>query len=203
MKPSIKTLLAIGLAYTITATPSFAQLFTFDENGNSSTNNPSGPVLGKGAIPFQVAPDPSGGIAANVLIYQLPFFVTPGDVALLEPGQSSQTPSDIVRFFNNTAGPGTEIIFYSDVEPGAPDGDLADTGLPVSPNAFPIPEVGPEGNNGAFYQPLAGAPGSLPSGGQIAYNIISDVPEPSLLALTALGGGLLLVTLKRRHQVRI
>ena len=36
----------------------------------------------------------------------------------------------------------------------------------------------------------------------IQYNIISDspVPEPGTLALAALGGGLLLITLKRRHQ---
>ncbi|HEV2327885.1 MAG TPA: hypothetical protein VGY56_03745 [Verrucomicrobiae bacterium] len=199
MKSLTKTLFTLGLTYAITATPLFAQIFTFDENGNINMNGGPDPV----PVPFQVAPDPSGGIAANVLIYQLPFVVTPGDVALLEPGQTSSTPSDLVRFFSPAGANFSDIIFYSDIEPGEPNTDLADTGLPVSPNAFPIPEVGPEGNNGATWNPVPGQPGSAPTGVNIQYNIISDVPEPSVLMLAALSGGLLLLTLKRRHQARI
>jgi hypothetical protein len=194
MKRLTKTLFAIGFSSAITANRLFAQIFTFDENGNYTMNGGPVPV----PVPVQVAPDPSGGIAANVLIYQLPFVVTPGDVALLENGQTSQTPSDIVRFFSPAGANFSDIIFYSDVEPGEPNTDLADSGLPVSPNAFPIPEVGPEGNNGATWNPLPGQPGSAPTGVNIQYNIISDVPEPSALVLATLSGGLLLVMLKRR-----
>jgi hypothetical protein len=43
-------------------------------------------------------------------------------------------------------------------------------------------------------------PGGLVSGASIQYNIISDVPEPEVLALTATGGGFLLLNLKRRRQ---
>lgn len=199
MKSLTKTLLALGLTYAVTATPLFAQIFTFDENGNYNMNGGPVPV----PVPVQVAPDPSGGIAANVLIYQLPFVVTPGDVALLEQGQTSGPPSDLVRFFSPAGANFSDIIFYSDIEPGEPNTDLADTGLPVSPNAFLIPEVGPEGNNGATWNPAPGQPGSAPTGVNIQYNIISDVPEPSALALAVLSGGLLLYVLKRRHQVTV
>lgn len=199
MKNPTKALFALGVTYALAATPMFAQIFTFDENGNINMNGGPDPV----PVPYQVAPDPSGGVAANVLIYQLPFVVTPGDVALLEPGSTSGTPSDLVRFFNPAGANFSEIIFYSDIEPGEPNTDLADTGLPVSPNAIPIEEVGPEGNNGAIWTPPAGAPGSNPTGANVQYNIISDVPEPGALALAALSGSLLLLIQKRRHETRI
>ena len=62
-----------------------------------------------------------------------------------------------------------------------------------------IPELGPEGNNGAVYTPAPGAPGSI-AGAVVTYNIISDspIPEPGALALTILGAGTLLFILKRR-----
>lgn len=198
MKKLFKVAGAAGFTVALSASAVFGQIFTFDENGNISMNGGPDPV----PVPYQVAPDPSGGIAANVLIYQLPFLVTPGDVALLEPGSPSSAPSDIVRFFNSTAAPnGTEVIFYSDVEPGEPL-DLADTGLPLSPNAFPIPEVGPEGNNGAVWTPPTGAPGSSLAGVQISYNIISDVPEPGSGTLI-LGGLGALLGIRRFRQKRL
>jgi hypothetical protein len=196
MKRLTKALFILGFGYALTANTVFAQIFTFDENGNYNMNGGPVPV----PVPVRVAPDPSGGIAANVLIYQLPFVVTPGDVGLLENGQTSGTPSDLVRFFNPAGANFSDIIFYSDVETGEPNTDLADTGLPVSPNAFLIPEMGPEGNNGATWNPLVGQPGSLPTGGQVVYQIISDVPEPNAVALVAIGGGLLLYALKRRQR---
>jgi hypothetical protein len=192
MKPSTKTLLAFGCAYAITATSLFAQLYTFDENGNST---------GPGISPGVMSPDPSGGLTVPVLVYTLPFPVVPGDVGLLENGSTSQSPSDLVRFVSSPAtGNISYIIFYSDVEtPGSLD--LADTGLPPSPNAIIIPEAGTEaGPNGATWTPAPGAPGSPLSGVSVAYQIISDVPEPNAVALVAIGGGLLLYTLKRRQQ---
>jgi len=196
MKPSIKILSAIGCAYAITAASSFAQVYTFDEYGNST-----GPGISPGVL---LAAYPSGGTAGPVLVYTLPFPTVTGDVVLTEPGSATgQQDSDIVRFWNPTGGNNTQVIFYSDFSTAAndPPDSPADTGLPTSLiNPILIPEVGPEGNNGASYTPPAGGPGSAPVA--VQYNIISDgrVPEPGTLALATLGGGLLLVSLKRRHQ---
>lgn len=195
MKRLNKILFAVGLISSITALSSFAQVLSFDENGHGNFNGAN--------LPVSVGPDPSGGLPVNVLIYTLPFMVTSGDVGLLENPVGSGTNlvlSDIVRFYTPTTGNTSEIIFYSDFEIGAPDGDIADTGLPRSPNAILIQEIGPEGNNGAIWNPTPGQPGSVSTGVTISYNIISDVPEPGTLTLATLGGGLLLAVLKRRHQ---
>ena len=207
MKPSTKTLFVLGCAYAITTASSFAQLvYTFDEFGNSSGPSSAPPIS-----PGILQPDPSGalGLPVPVLVYNLAVPVVPGDVVLTEPGNLATRGqnSDVIRFWNPTGINATQIIFYSDnstTEPGdvPPDAGLADTGLPPQLfNPVFIPEVGPEGNNGAVYTPAAGAPGSI-AGAVVTYNIISDspIPEPGTLALAVLGGGLLLITLKRRHQ---
>jgi len=192
MKPSTKTLFAIGCAYSIATASSFAQLlYTFDENGKSSGPS-SAPPISPGAL----QPDPSGalGLPVPVLVYTLPLPVVPGDVVLTEPGNPSTGGqfSDVVRFWNPTGVNATQIIFYSDVSAADPADSLADTGLPQQLiNPIIIPEVGPEGNNGALYTPPAGAPGSIP-GAVITYNIISDVPEPGSPALLIGGLGILL-----------
>jgi len=187
----------VSFILALSASAVFGQVFTFDENGNGTVTTGSGSA----PLPYTVAPDPSGGIAANVLIYQLPIFVTPGDVALMEPGATSSVPtlSDIVRFYNSTANPnGSEIIFYSDTDDTPLS--LADTGLPpLSPNAIQIPEVGPEGNNGATWNPPGGAPGSSFAGVVVSYNIISDVPEPASGTLI-LGGLGAFLGIKRFRQ---
>lgn len=201
MKTSIKILFTLTCAYAITATSSFAQLYTFDEFGNSS---------GLGISPGILQPDPSGaiGLPVPVLVYNLPFSVIPGDVVMTEPGSpaGSQQDSDIVRFLNPTGGGPSQIIFYSDFSATDPADSPADTGMPPGsmPLVVTIPEVGPEGNNGAVYTPTPNQPGfilstSLPPA---TYNIISDVPEPGALALTILGGGTLLLTLKRRLEAK-
>jgi hypothetical protein len=195
MKSITKILFVAALAYAITAVSSFAQVVTFDENGHSS--------FGGAALPFAVGPDPSGGIAANVLIYTLPFVVTPGDIGLIENTNStSLNLSDVVRFFTPAGANNSEIIFYSDVEATEPPPlDLADTGLPqTSSTTIFIPEIGPDNNNGATWTPVAGEAGSAPTGLSIQYNIISDVPEPGTLTLVACGGGLLLAALRRRQN---
>jgi hypothetical protein len=203
MKSSTKTLLAIGCAYAITAASSLAQLvYTFDEFGNSS--GPSGaPPISPGAL----QPDPSGaiGLPVPVLVYNLALPVVTGDVVLTEPGNPATggQNSDVVRFWNPTGGNVSQIIFYSDFSATDPADSFADTGMPAQLiNPVFIPEVGPEGNNGAIYTPPAGTPGSIP-GAVVTYNIISDVPEPSTLALAILSGGLLLFTLKRRNPISV
>ena len=199
MKTSIQILSVLGCAYAMTTASSIAQLYTFDESGNSS---------GLGISPGIMQPDPSGGLAANVLVYNLAFSVIPGDVVLIEPANpSGQRESDLVRFWNPSGGGPSQIIFYSDFSTTDPADAPADTGLPsaLMPLSIIIPEVGPEGNNGALYTPTPNDPGfilstAVPPG---TYNIISDVPEPSAVALAVLGGGLLIFTLKSRHQSRV
>ena len=195
MKSSIKILLAMSCAYVITATSSSAQIYTFDEFGNSS---------GTGISPGNLQPDPSGGLAANVLVYNLAFSVIPGDVILREPGTPTGTgESDLVRFWNPTGGGPSQIIFYSDFSATDPADSPADTGLPSTgmPLSIGIPEVGPEGNNGAVYTPTPNQPGFILSTAlpPATYNIISDVPEPGTLAMLVLGSGLSLFLLKRRN----
>jgi PEP-CTERM motif len=197
MKPSTKTLFVFGCAYAITAASSFAQLiYTFDESGNSS-----GPASLPPISPGVMQIDPSGGLTVPVLVYTLPLPIVAGDVVLTEPGNPSTGGqySDVVRFWNPTGINLTQIIFYSDASAADPADSLADTGLPQQLiNPVFIPEVGPEGNNGAIYTPPAGAPGSTLAGVAIQYNIISDIPEPGTMALITLGSGLLLFLLKRQ-----
>jgi hypothetical protein len=196
MKFITKILFAASLTYAVTVAPSLAQTITFDENGHGS-------ITGGGPLPFAVAPDPSGGIPTPVLIYTLPFLVNPGDVGLLENSGGSGTNlvlSDLVRFYTPSGQATSDVIFYSDVETGENNLDLADTGIPQTPGWTNIVEMGPEGNNGAVWTPIAGIGGSLPAGGQIQYNIISDVPEPRTLTLAAFGGGLALAEIRRRRH---
>jgi hypothetical protein len=173
-----------------------------DENGNGSFQ-----VNGGASNPLAAffGPDPSGGLAGNVLYYQLPFpLLGLGDVLLTEQpvGQGLAQNSDVVRFFQTVVNQTTfnYLIFYSDNGDGGED--LADTGLPseLSSNLVTIPEVGPEGNNGVVYTPSAGNPGARD--GAVEYDIISDspVPEPSTVALT--GVGLLAAALLARRRRR-
>jgi hypothetical protein len=197
MKSIFKMLTAIGCAHVITATSLYAQVFTFDEFGNSS---------GPGITPGVLQPDPSGGLPAStpVLVYNLTFPVTSGDLWLTN---GTEGLSDVVRFWNpNPASGGpSQVIFYSDLSTTDPADSPADTGFPH--NSLPIlsiTEVGPEGNNGAIYIPAGvGDPGYNLTGVAVTYNIISDVPEPNALALAVLGGGLSLFLLKRRNPAGI
>ena len=197
MKRLTQTLLALACAWALTPTPLFAQLiFTFDESGNIS-GPPALPLA-----PGVLQPDPSGGLTVPVLVYTVPLPLVTGDLLLTEPGAPVPGPfSDVVRFWNPTGGNISQIIFYSDVSTSDPPDALADTGLPTQLiNPVVINETGPEGNNGAIYAPTSG-PGSFP-GALVQYNIISDgaVPEPGTLALAGLGGGLMLLALRRRRQ---
>jgi hypothetical protein len=196
MKPSTKILSILGCAYVVTTTSSFGQLFTFDEFGNSS-----GPGISPGAMQL----DPSGALTVPVLVYNLNFAVLPGDVVLTEPGAPTPGPfSDVVRFWNPTGAGPSQIIFYSDVSSADPADSPADTGLPQTLiNPIFINEIGPEGNNGALYTPPPGGAGSVGGAIGIQYNIISDVPEPGTPALICAGAGLLLFTLKQRHQTNV
>jgi hypothetical protein len=201
MKTSAKILSILGCAYAMTTASLVAQLYTFDEFGNSS---------GLGISPGAMQLDPSGaiGLPIPVMVYNLPFSVIPGDVILPEPpGPGINRNSDVIRFWNPSGGGPSQIIFYSDFTSADPADSPADTGLPSGLMSLivTIPEVGPEGNNGALYTPTANQPGFILSTTvpPATYNIISDVPEPSTLALAFLSGGLSLFLLKQRNPAGI
>jgi hypothetical protein len=183
MKKLTKAAIVFGFILAVASSTSFAQLttFTIDEFG--------GPLTG---LPSTIGPDPSGGVLGPVLIYTLPFAVTPGDVILSEPGQTPPLTSDVIRFWNPAGINQSEIIFYSDFSATDPADAPADVGLPAQLfNPITITEVGPEGNNGAVYLATPGLPGSTSA--PIQYNIISDtpVPEPGTGALLLSGVGVL------------
>ena len=192
MKKLTKVAIVFGFTLAVASSTSFAQFtFTIDEFGVGS--------FGGAVVPSTVGLDPSGGVAGPVLIYTLPFAVTPGDVILSEPGQVPPLTSDIIRFWNSAAGNQSEIIFYSDFSAADPADAPADVGLPTQLfNPITITEVGPEGNNGAIYNALPGMPGSTSA--PVQYNIISDVPEPGTGALLLSGVGLLFGIMRFRRE---
>src|ERR1035441_5975363 len=124
MKKLTKAAIVFGFTLAVASSTSFAQFaLTIDEFGGSLNG-----------IPFTIGPDPSGGVTTSpVLIYTLPFAVTPGDVILMDewqPGLPGPN-SDIVRFWNPTGINQTEIIFYSDFSATDPADSPADVGLPT------------------------------------------------------------------------
>lgn len=202
MKNKTKIMLAMAGISAFVVTTAFAQPFpneiwTIDENGPALL----GPSPGAGGLVGysngEYKPDPISGIVG----WYYPLAGTPsvpGDVVLLESQSPSGAPSDLLRF-DGTGG----VYFFSDED--GPPFDNAD--VPVMPqpiNPVVLNEVGPEGNNGAFYVPLPGQPGFDTSGvfPGIQYNIISDspVPEPASAALLLAGAGLWLLNAARRRK---
>jgi hypothetical protein len=174
------------LALLLVGSSAYAQVIsviTVDENGNGTQKT----VGVSFPLPSFMGPDIGPGGLNPSLHYS---FNSPpiveGDVVLIEPGGAQI--SDIIRFNNVVTNLGFgEIVFYSDNSDGVDA--LADTGFPTAfyTNALTINEVGPEGDNGVFYTPADGQPGSfvgLP--GVVTYHFISDsqsVPEPGTAAL--------------------
>lgn len=159
-----------------------------DENGNGIG------TIGRGVL----APDPGPGGLPSVLTYTLPFAGTQGDVLVNNP---TEGVLDVIRFNGN----GT-LLFYSDNVGGADS--LADTPSPPGifyANQVTVTEVGPEGNNGFTYTPLAGQPGFTPGG--VTYTVVSDgtlttVPEPSTLLVAGVGAlGFIGYALRRRSKM--
>src|ERR1041384_3554222 len=115
--------LSIGLAVGVTtalAQPFPGETWTLNENGPALLN---GPVVGFSNGVLQR--DPISGV--TTLFYPLSgpnFPSAPGDVLLLEPPSPSQG-SDLLRFDGHGG-----VYFFSDAEAAAPDGDLADVGVP-------------------------------------------------------------------------
>ena len=169
------------LAASATSVFAFGVILTIDESGNAY-------LTPSQLFPYTMGTDPISGM--NTLEYTLPFAGVAGDVLLQEPG-GSQT-SDVLRFDGNF-----HVYFFSELEAG--QAQLADVGLPA---AFITPNVtvAESGTEGAFtyanYTPSATGPGANPG---TTYYIISEVPEPSVMLLGGLGGGLLLLLNLRRR----
>src|SRR6266436_9765264 len=152
IKQSVKILAIFGITSAVAVTAAFGQaqpLITVDELGNGNFNGQP--------LPSFQSPDPFSGIVT--LTYRLPFPGVPGDVQLFEPNAAGTNQlSDIIRFDGNG-----NLFFFSELEPtDVPPFDPADV------NQFPPPvpglqtvallENGPEGNNGAMYNPAGGGP---------------------------------------------
>ena len=146
-----------------------------------------------------LAVDPSGGSAnGQALVFTLPFnFTNQGDVVMQEPDLSGM--NDVIRFWGNN-----QIIFYSDPA----DNDLADlSGLPTNSFAgVTVPEIWPSGwdnpndKQWADYIPGASDPGYA-GANFVQYEFISQIPEPSTLALVGLGlVGLAFKAYRRRSE---
>src|ERR1700674_6046774 len=156
---------AVGVALVIAWCGSaFAQLssshFEVDENCHGAFINSSFTFT----LPCSLRTDPGPGGLPSVVTYDLltgPGFIVPGDVLLTE-GVGGAV-NDVIRFQDNSTLPttrGASLVFYSD-NIGGFDA-LADTASPpgaLYTNMLSIPEVGPEGNNGVTYIPIAGQPG--------------------------------------------
>jgi hypothetical protein len=165
-----------------------------DENGHGDWNGaplfPAGGGLatdtGPGGLPgaltyyFANATPPFGGAIDYVL---------PGDLFILEPPGGAL--SDLIRF--RTGNPLTyapaSLVFYSDKSDDVDS--LADIGFPTAFNAntASLAEPGVEGGlQMIHYVPTPNQPGYVddsanPGPSYVAYNFISDVPEPTTAAL--------------------
>jgi hypothetical protein len=193
-------LLAAALCFLCSPAVQADPIITVDELGHGTILFPGSAPF---AMPFALQADPGPGGLASVLTYNLlgPPALVAGDV-LLRDGVDGPI-LDVIRF--NPAGTGSpgyqaSLLFYSDNVDGFDA--LGDT--PGPPGAFytntvTILEVGPEGNNGAFYTPTANQPGFVP-GFAVQYNFISDaVPEPGSWALMLTGLGALSYWIRRKR----
>jgi hypothetical protein len=170
-------------------------LITVDENGHGFLNDQP--------LNYFIGQDPGPGGLPNALIYSFSLpgqqdAIGLGDVYLREGVE--QGWSDLIRFYPVSTSL-NYLVFYSDSGPG--DTELADVGFPTAFYEYnvTIPELGPEGDNGAYYTPLLGQPpdpGAI-YGYDVTYHFISDVPAPP--AVWLLGSGLLgLAGLRRRFK---
>jgi hypothetical protein len=186
----------VSALVTTAATAQVTNLFSFDEfgKGNRQTNG----VI-SAQMTYQLAPDPTGGLPNwNVLIYNLPFAGTAGDVAIQDPAQPGNPILDVLRF----DGAGHVIVYSDSINGYDVPGDTPGPPDPFSANLLFVKEQGVEEvYSWADYSPVAGQPGWDPV---LApnYHFLSDgtIPEPGAAALLVSGLGLLGLTQLRRWR---
>jgi hypothetical protein len=172
------TICAVCVCVLLTTAAWGTYTTNIDENGNGTFDDGSGNLITLLHMPNQCR-------------YYIPFdSLVQGDLVIYEPGTT--TISDVLRFSNNLAQPGTGLLsVYSAREVGEqPPYDLADVAtMPtLGSNVFYMDEQGFEnGWNGVTYTPVSGQPGYITSGQTVTYNFTSDVPEPATIALLGLG----------------
>jgi hypothetical protein len=188
MKNILRTAVLVSFLVPLAARAQVQWWVTLDEYGHGTAFN--GGITN--TLNGQLLPDPSGGIAANVLMYTLPFNFpagSVGDYLMLEP---TNEVSDVIRFWAPQGQGGNQVIFYSGLDTpreDLPPNPLADTGLPGSylDNHVLLLEGGVEGGYQAvFHSAITGEPGYI-GAGLGNYTFISDVPEPATFGLLALG----------------
>jgi hypothetical protein len=180
MNKIYKGLISFGIISVVSAGTLYSQPYILDENGNGSSVSP----LLSFALPFEVAPDPTGGIANSpVLIYSLEESVVSGDLALMESDGS--TVAALLRFFTPAGQTSSDVIFYSQA-----NGTLAGTGIPYSATPTLIRETSPK--TGWFpgpNQPGRSTQYALPVGDIFEYYVVTGVPEPLSRALLLVAAG--------------
>jgi len=176
-------LLTFGVA------PASAFTMTFDEYGNCSST--------VGTCSSVVAPDPTGLVSGNVLIFTLPSDTFVGNVNIFEPG--GVTISDRLRWYCSLGAGncgtgidgrplGDKMIFYSFDSNGAP----ADVGNLISISA--TTNTATENPDGTFTY-------DVPSPGVNIYKGLStETPLPTALPLFATGLGALGLLGRRRKR---
>jgi hypothetical protein len=180
---TLASMFVAAVATTLICSPAFAFEITFDENGNGCVDNSD--HICTTPLTFTTAPDPTGRVAGDVLIYTLPGDVFEGDVGISDFGTG--TLSDVLTFTDangGLSGTGDLMIFYSELG----GSDLADSGLPG--NEF---FIGAQENADGTFTYNAGNiyNGNSPEG----------VPEPVTLSL--FGAGLLGAATARRRKAKV
>jgi hypothetical protein len=184
-------LLGVGLCGEVLAAPT---IFIYvDEWGHGAG------TTGPGVLDA----DPTGGVRNwDVLLYNLPFKGTPGDLQIYEQ-RNGRKLAHIIRFTGLS-----QMIFYSNNVDGLDE--PADTPTPPQ-NAWPpgamnaaqVDEAQSDGDLRATYEPRAGQPGWDRSAPSYTFFIEaplpSTLPEPATAALLALGGLAALLGRRRRR----
>jgi hypothetical protein len=191
MKKSYLLSIALILILALSASPLFAQPYSFDDNGNGIQYVALHPF----PMPFQVATDPTGGITgSDVLVYSLGAPVVSGDVALMEP--DGTTVFELLRFYTPVAGGNSDVIVYAQ-----PNGTLAGVGIPSPVNPVEIPEVSPQ----TSWTPGSDQPGEATLASNPVYEFfrydIITAPEPSSPTLLLIGAGILLTAWGYRRRI--